>query len=160
MRPLRSIPRRQLDQCLAGLAGLIDPPPRGWVRAIRDALVMSTFELGQRMGVSASNVSKLERAERAGSVQLASLERAARALNCRLWYVLVPNEPLEQMVRRQALAKAVAASAPAASGENRCEADAALLAEVMSEQVEALAHGLIDSRGLWRITPQGRNKSP
>jgi predicted DNA-binding mobile mystery protein A len=151
MLTLRSIPRRLLDKRLAGLDKLIGPrPARGWVRAIRDALGMSTFELGQRMGVTASNVSQLERAETAGSIQLATLERAAQALNCRLWYVLVPNEPLEQMVRRQALDKATGAVADAMSHDDHCEADRELLAVVMAEQVEALARELIDSRGLWR----------
>jgi predicted DNA-binding mobile mystery protein A len=159
MQPIRSVTRRQLDERLAGLGELMGPPPaRGWIRAVRDALAMSLFELGQRMGVSASNVSQLERAEATGSIQLASLERAARGLNCRLWYVLVPDEPLEQMVRRQALAAAAAAVAEESSGDDRWEADAALLAAVRAEQVEALAYELIDSPGLWRMGPESRNE--
>jgi predicted DNA-binding mobile mystery protein A len=162
MLPIRSITRRRLDQRLAGLDALIGPrPARGWIWAIRDALVMSTFELGQRMGVTASNVSQLERAEGAGSIQLATLERTAQALNCRLWYVLVPNEPLEQMVRRQALDKAAAAVAASAATplEDQCDGgDGALIADVISEQVEAMAQKLVDSRGLWRTTQANGNE--
>ena len=32
-----------------------------------------------------------------------TLERVAAALNCRLVYALIPNEPLEEMVRKRAL---------------------------------------------------------
>jgi hypothetical protein len=71
--------------------------------------------------------------------------------------VIVPNEPLEQMVRRQARKKAAAALAPSTPDGDLREADRALFAAVMAEQVEALAHELIDSRGLWRaVVPRTR----
>ena len=158
MLPFKAVTRRVLDRRLAGLFERVGPRPEcGWVRAIRDALGMSTFELGERMGVTPSRVRQLERAEAAGSVELASLERAARALNCRLSYAIVPNETLEQMVRRQALEKAAAELAASTTDGDPGEADRALFAAVMAEQVEALAHDLIDRRGLWRaVVPRTR----
>jgi predicted DNA-binding mobile mystery protein A len=140
-----------LDRRLAGLFERVGPRPGfGWIRAIRDALGMSTFELGERMGVTPSRVRQMERAEAAGCIELASLERAARALDCRLCYVIVPDEPLEQMVRRQALRKAAAELAASTPDGDLGDADRALFAAVLAEQVEALAHQLIDRRGLWR----------
>ena len=144
MLPLKAVTRRVLDRRLAGLFERVGPRPEcGWVRAIRDALGMSTFELGERMGVTPSRVRQLE--------------RAARALNCRFSYAIVPNEPLEQMVRRQALEKAAAELAASTTNGDPGEEDRALFAVVMAEQVEALAHELIDRRGLWgAVVPRTR----
>ena len=69
----------------------------------------------------------------------------------------MPNEPLEQMVRRQALEKAAAELAASTTDGDLGEEDRALFAAVMAEQVEALAHELIDRRGLWRaVVPRTR----
>jgi predicted DNA-binding mobile mystery protein A len=158
MLPFKAVTRRMLDGRLAGLCERVGPRPEcGWIRAIRDALGMSTFELGERMGVTPSRVRQMERAEAAGSMELATLERAARALNCRFCYVIVPNEPLELMVRHQALEKAAGEVAASTPEGDPTEADRALFAAVMAEQVEARAHELIDRRGLWRaVVPRTR----
>jgi predicted DNA-binding mobile mystery protein A len=63
---------------------------------------MSTADLGARLGTSKQAVSQMEHSEADGSIRLATLRRAAEALNCRLVYALVPNEPLEEVVDRRA----------------------------------------------------------
>jgi predicted DNA-binding mobile mystery protein A len=105
MRPQdRASARRQLDKRLKSLsnADSFARPPRGWVRAIRNALGMTAAQLGQRLGVSQQRALALEKAEASGSVTLESLERAARALDCRLVYALVPREPLETLAWERA----------------------------------------------------------
>ena len=77
-------------------------PPRGWVRAVRDALGMSAEDLGRRMGVTGPAVFALERSEQAGTVQLDTLSRAARAMDCTLVYALIPNHGLEETLTREA----------------------------------------------------------
>jgi predicted DNA-binding mobile mystery protein A len=79
-------------------------PSRGWIRAIREALGMSTAQLAKRMGVRQPSIVGLERSEEKGSVELATLRRAAEALGCSLVYVLVPNELLEMTIRERARA--------------------------------------------------------
>ncbi|HEY6425826.1 MAG TPA: hypothetical protein VIX84_01205, partial [Acidimicrobiales bacterium] len=112
MKVMRAVNRKVLDERLLGLASKVGPcPPRGWIFVIRAAIGMSTFELGQRMGVTASRVSQLERAEADGSIRLSALERSAAALNCKVCYVVVPNESLQDMVLRRALKKAAEAIA-------------------------------------------------
>lgn len=101
----RATARKQIDK---RLTALLDPdalarPPRGWVKAIREALGMTAQQLGQRLGVSKQRALALEKAEVSGSVTLESLERAARALDCRLVYTLVPLKPLESLVEERAL---------------------------------------------------------
>lgn len=104
----RVIARQKLDKKLNALRnseGLLRPP-RGWVRAIREALGMTTAQLGSRMGVSQPRAVAVEKAEMEGSITLASLERAAQALGCRLAYTLVPHESLETEVRARARTRA------------------------------------------------------
>lgn len=96
--------RRALDQRLASLPNIagLQRPPRGWVRAIRQSLGMTTAQLAARMGVSQPRIPVLEKAEETGSITLDSLERAARALDCDLVYLLVPRTTFQDQVERRA----------------------------------------------------------
>lgn len=97
--------RRQLDRKLAPLktAEGLARPPRGWVRAIRDALGMTTRQLGDRLGVTPSTVTALEQSELRDSVSLATLRAAAEAMGCRLVYALVPDRGLEDAMYDRAV---------------------------------------------------------
>jgi predicted DNA-binding mobile mystery protein A len=77
-------------------------PVRGWIRAIRGALGLSTSQLAKRLGVKQPSVVALEQSEGRGTIELATLRRVAEALDCTLVYALVPNRPLEKIVRDRA----------------------------------------------------------
>lgn len=77
-------------------------PPKGWTRAIRDALGMTGVQFAERLGIRPQSVEALERSEANGSIQLKTLRRAAEALDCTLVYALVPNTSLEGAVRDRA----------------------------------------------------------
>jgi len=98
--------RARLDERLARLQPVerYRPPARGWIRAIREALGMNAAQLARRMGVSQPSIVGLEQSEEKETIQLATLRRAAEALDCTLVYVLVPNRPLEVTVRERARA--------------------------------------------------------
>lgn len=100
----RSAARRQLDKRLNPLRNSesLTRPARGWVRAIREALGMTTGQLAKRIGVSQPRAVAIEKAEANGSITLDSLERAAHALDCQFVYALVPRAPLEEMVKARA----------------------------------------------------------
>jgi predicted DNA-binding mobile mystery protein A len=95
---------RHLDKRFAALKPVANSPrpPKGWLRAIRDALGMTTAQLARRLGVSQPRIVELEQSEASGSVTLHTLQRAAEALGCRLVYVLVPERPLADVVRERA----------------------------------------------------------
>jgi predicted DNA-binding mobile mystery protein A len=80
------------------------PPVRGWIKAIREALGMSTAQLAKRLGVRQPSVVAIEQSEAKGTIELATLRRVAEALDCTLVYALVPNKPLEAIVRDRARA--------------------------------------------------------
>ncbi len=86
--------------------GAIARPPRGWLRAIRDALGLTTMQLAKRLGVSQPRVVALEKGEVDETVTLASLRRAAEAMDCQLVYAMVPNRPLVDMIKERAQVKA------------------------------------------------------
>ena len=104
MRPVdREAARRQLDKRLSLLnTDALVRPPRGWVKAIREALGMTTAQLAKRLGVSQPRVVGIEQAEAKGAITLDSLERAAHALDCRLVYALVPRISLDALVEERA----------------------------------------------------------
>ncbi|MGY3149261.1 putative DNA-binding mobile mystery protein A [Bradyrhizobium sp. USDA 3397] len=95
---------RHLDSRFATLRAFSNAqrPPKGWIRAIRDALGMTTAQYAKRLGVSQPRIVELEKSEQSGSVTLNTLQRAAEALGCRLVYVLVPERPLAEVVTKRA----------------------------------------------------------
>ena len=95
----------QMDAVLQGTAShpLPPRPPAGWLRAIREALGMTSAVLADRLEITASGVRKLEHAEAIDAITLGTLRRVAEALDCDLQYALVPKRPLRDMRWRQAM---------------------------------------------------------
>lgn len=93
----------QLDETMATLrkSAEVPRPPKGWARAIRQALGMSLGQLARRVGVSRETIATLERSEARGTITLASLEKLARGLNCRVTYALVPEGGSLEGLRRK-----------------------------------------------------------
>lgn len=91
---------RHLDKRFSELRPLVKTtrPPKGWLRAIRDSLGMTTAQFARRLAVSQPRIVELEKSEVGGTVTLNTLQRAAEALHCRLVYVLVPERPLADIV--------------------------------------------------------------
>jgi predicted DNA-binding mobile mystery protein A len=76
-------------------------PTRGWIKAIRQALGMTTAQLASRMGIRQPSVVAIEQSEAGGTIELATLRRAAEALHCTLVYVLIPDQPLEATLKER-----------------------------------------------------------
>lgn len=105
MTPTDKTMIRSLDKKLA----LIDReslkrPAQGWIRTIREALGMTSKQLARRMEMSQPRVIQMEKNER--NLKISTLEKTAEALGCKLVYALVPQEPIEQMIQKQAYLKA------------------------------------------------------
>jgi predicted DNA-binding mobile mystery protein A len=129
-----------------GPASRFAPPIRGWIRAIRDALGMSSLQLAKRLGVKQPSVVALEQSEAKGTIELATLRRVAEALDCTLVYALVPNKPLEDMVRGRARALARQRLAPV---EHSMQIeDQAVGAKDSEDQLDELVRTMNPSR-LW-----------
>lgn len=96
--------RTRLDERLDPLrpASRFAPPPKGWIRAIRDALGMTGKQFAGRLNVRPQTVADIEKSEATGSIRLSTLQRAADALGCTLVYALVPKSALEDMVDARA----------------------------------------------------------
>ena len=153
--PDRDSARRHLDTRLTAWRSLpAERPHLGWIRALRDALGMSSTELAARMGVSQSRIPEIERGETSGSLRLSTLERAADALDCDLVYALVPRTSVEDAVRQQAR-RAAEARLSGIRHSMRLE-DQQVGAADTNELIDELADELIDRRGLWADTSASR----
>lgn len=101
----KQIARLQLDATLSLFSGIrtVQPPARGWIRAVRESLGMSGKQLAQRLKVSQPRVHRLEQDEPSGALTLKTMRQAAEALDCVFVYALVPRRSsLEETVREQA----------------------------------------------------------
>jgi len=100
----RHIMRDQLDSTFTQLSNIkgMQPPVKGWLRSIREALGMSGKQLGERIGVSQPRVVQLEKDEVSGAVTMKSMRQAAEAMDCVFVYAVVPRASLKETVRNQA----------------------------------------------------------
>jgi predicted DNA-binding mobile mystery protein A len=88
-----------------------DPiPRRGWLRAIRESLGITARQLASRTGTDMASVLRLEEREVKQTASLQALEKAARAMGCKLVYAIVPESSagnsLEKLLEEKALATA------------------------------------------------------
>jgi predicted DNA-binding mobile mystery protein A len=152
MRPLdRAVARKNLDKRLSVLMNT-DPlarPTRGWIKALREALGMTTAQLAKRLGVAQPSVVGLEQAEASRAISLKTLERAARALDCTLVYALVPRKPLEGLVQERA--RELARKRLQTISHSMALENQRVLEDDERAQLERLAQKLIDGPGsaLW-----------
>lgn len=94
--------RRDLDEIIRRWRRAPKGVPKdGWIRAVREALEMTAQDLARRMGVTQPAIAALEASEGKGSVQLDSLRRVAKALECDLVYAFVPRMPLQKILERR-----------------------------------------------------------
>ena len=96
--------REQLDSSLRRFSALrsVNPPPKGWIRAIRDALGMTAKQLAGRLGVAQQAVARIEKDELSGSVTIKTMRRIAESLDCIFVCGFVPRSSLEATLRKQA----------------------------------------------------------
>ena len=105
----QNLRRRQLDRRLAPYlaARASARPSRGWIRALRQGLGISSGELARRLGTSRQLPLQLEAAEAEDRITLKSLRTVANALDCDLVYALVPRAAtLRELVENRARTEA------------------------------------------------------
>jgi predicted DNA-binding mobile mystery protein A len=141
----RKLPRlRKASDLLAASA-----PSTGWIKALRQSLGLTAASFGRRLKITQQSATELESSERAGTISLASLRRAADALDADLVYAVVPRKNLRDTIATRAHQLAKERIAPIAHSMN-LEAQG-LSHKELEEQIEELARDLERRpRELWR----------
>jgi len=144
--------REQLETSLRRLAPLhsVSTPPKGWVRAIRNALGMTAKQLASRLGVAQQAVARIEKDELSGSVAIKTMRRIAECLDCVFVCGFVPRLSLEATLRKQA--QKLTATRLAQASQTMSIEDQALsikenekvLSEMVDELVDTLPSNLWD----------------
>lgn len=149
-REPRTRARQRLDERLLALKpeDRFQAPPRGWIRAIRDALGMSGVQLASRLAVRPQTVETIEKSEAAGTIQLNTLRRAAEALDCRLVYALVPKSSLQDTVAQRTRNIAIRDLGRVAHSM-KLEAQETGDAEIEA-RIETYIRDMIKDRDLWK----------
>ena len=100
----KKLVREQLDRKLEPLKEFAQfgVPSTGWIKAVREALGMSTTQLALRMGLNQSRISRVENAEVDGNLKLSTMQNIAKGLGMEFVYGFIPKETLESLVREQA----------------------------------------------------------
>jgi predicted DNA-binding mobile mystery protein A len=136
-------------------------PQSGWVKAVRGALGINTRQLADHLGVDHSAVLRLEERESQGKATLDLVDKVARAMDCKLVYAIVPNEPyttLEEILdqKTRQLAQDIVQNVEHSMQLESQGTDAA----DQAKQIERLAYDLklkMDSR-IWNKTKKKKTK--
>jgi predicted DNA-binding mobile mystery protein A len=64
---------------------------------------MSNRQLAKRLRLKQQTIEDMQEYEAKGTIKLQTLRKLAHALDCRLVYAVVPNKPLEEIRKDQAL---------------------------------------------------------
>ena len=83
-----------------------------WIRYMRKALNMTPGQLAKRMNLTLPSLYQLERQEASDKINIQSLKKAAKAMECDLVYAFVPRKPLSEMIDHQAKKRAKNLSYP------------------------------------------------
>lgn len=97
----KKLVREQLEETLNKLKVLkyFNPPPFGWIKALRSGLNMSGRQLANRIGVTKQSISRMEQDEVTGSITIKSMRKVAEGLDCVFVYGFVPRTSLEDTIR-------------------------------------------------------------
>lgn len=74
-------------------------PARGWLRAVREAIGLTQADVSLRMAVKRQSYAQFEAAEESESISIATLRRAATALDCDLVWFIVPRKSVARSYR-------------------------------------------------------------
>src|SRR5688572_19589898 len=101
---LQRLRAKQVESAVVAAAPLRDlqRPGRGWLRAIREALGVTTRQVARRLGIAQAAYVKAEANEATGAISLKQLRRIAEALDCELVYAIVPRRSLIETVEERA----------------------------------------------------------
>lgn len=98
--------RQQIEEAVRPFRDLIttNPPRRGWVKAIQEALGMTNVQLAKRLKLKApQTIEDMQTYEARGTIKLNTLRKLAEALGCRVVYAVVPLKPLDEIRRTRAI---------------------------------------------------------
>jgi predicted DNA-binding mobile mystery protein A len=95
---------QQTEEAIRPFRSLVgtQPPRRGWIRAIQQALGVTNRHLAKRLRLKPQTIEDMQKYEAKETIKLQTLRKLAKAMDCRLVYVVVPNKPLEEMRLEQA----------------------------------------------------------
>ena len=78
----------------------------GWIRYIRQAMLMTLSTLAKTAGLTKATVQQIEKREVTGKVTLETMRKIAAAMECEFVYALVPKQELGDFLKMKAAAKA------------------------------------------------------
>lgn len=105
MRNKHKLIIEQLDQKLQPFSQTkkVLVPERGWIHTIRTSLNMTMAQLGTKLNITRQGVKRIEESEANGTITLNSLKDAAKAVDLKLVYALVPlNGTINDLIQIKA----------------------------------------------------------
>jgi predicted DNA-binding mobile mystery protein A len=123
-------------------------PRKGWIYAIRTALGMTGADLSRRLNIAPSGVTRIEKNEAEGTINIETLKRVAEALDCDFVYGFVPRRSLELTVRERA--RKISHRRLALTQQTMSLERQTIRTDLLHKLAERNADELIRSSRLWR----------
>jgi predicted DNA-binding mobile mystery protein A len=124
-------------------------PRKGWIRSLRNAFGMTNKQLARKLGLSQTNLTKIEKREIEGTCTLKTLAKIAEAMNCKVVYAVVPIKPIKEILEDRA--KLIARKRIAAINHSMKLEQQGLTLEQLTHQNESLVRELLEGnpKDLW-----------
>ena len=148
----KSIKRIQLDGKLESIKRVFfnsSTINKQWIKTIRTALGMTSSQLAERLGVSQSRVSDIEKGELEGRLTIKTLKSVAQSMDCEFVYAIVPRNSLNQIVREQA--EKVAQNRMKRVNVTMSLEDQSISRQQQRLMTEKLVNDLEDSNRIWDV---------
>ena len=95
---------KQLDDKSLDYRALVHSQQQeGWIRMLRSVLRMPASYLSKKIGISQPSLVGLEKSEKERTITLASLDKVAKALNCKVVYGFFPLNSYEKFIKDEEL---------------------------------------------------------
>ncbi len=99
--------RQQLEQQFKKERRLpLQSPRKGWIFAIRQSLGMTASQLARKLGIAKQSMKVIEESEKKGTITVTTLKKVADVLGCHVKVILIPKEPLGDLLKKRAIDQA------------------------------------------------------
>ena len=146
---MKKLIQRQMHKKIESIKGFREKVSgvHSWIRYMRKALNMTPGQLARRMGLTLPSLYQLERQEASDKINLQSLKKAAKAMECDLVYAFIPRKSLDEMIDHQAEKKA--RELVMSSHLHMEYEDQAVSKKELEGQISELVETLKNSKNLW-----------
>lgn len=120
---------------------------KGWIHYIRTSFGLTQQRLAELAGSrNKSSINNAEKRELEGKIQIETLQKYAKAMDCEFIYAIIPRKNIEEILKDKALTKA---RSLIKAGNIHMKLEGEEVTENLEQQIQILADDFFKSGDVW-----------